>query len=369
MKWPAFDSKRCLLGLAAVALTFGLARAVASSLLESIDREVSSLYEKSRDSIVKVHAVRERRGTILPLPPSHRVGTGFFIDAEGRLVTTATVVDGAEKSWIEWRNRQVPARVLGADPLTNLAVLQIQPDDDGPIETPALSLGNSDEVKIGSMLIAIGFAYDLPSSPSVGFVSGLDIRHGSHVFVTSHLRASCKLSPGQGGGPVFNARGEVVGMAVAALADDQCYALPINAARKIWADIIRHGRPQYCWVGLSIGERPVPSQPPAPGQQRAARAGWQVVVQQVLSNSPAAHAGFRDGDVLVRILTNEVRRVSDVLNTMFMVQSGDELSLTLERDGKTLGITMKAGPRPPDEPLLAAPALPGGMTAPVSDQR
>ena len=338
----------------ATILTFALSAvgvASATSTLESMDEEVSALYEKTKDAIVKVHAQRAPIFGGLPFGPVHRVGTGFFMDAEGHILTAASVVSEADTWWVDWHGQKVPAKVVGRDPLTNVAVLKVDPTICGGErhETPELKYGNPSELRVGSMVIAMGFPYDLPIAPTVGFVSGLDIRCGAHMFVISHIRAGLRLSPGQGGGPVFNTRGEVVGMAVAAHLDSQCYALPINAAMKVADDILAHGEAQHAWVGLSVAEREL-SLPETTGSQ------WQVYIQQVYSNTPAADAGFHDRDILVRICTNEIRRTADVLNTIFYYRCGESAHFTVLRDGKSLSLSLLVGRRPVQDAFLPKPA-------------
>jgi serine protease Do len=215
-------------------------------------------------------------------------------------------------------------------------------------QTPFLAKGNSDEVKIGSMVIAIGFPYNLPSAPSVGFVSGFDIKCGSHMFMTSHFRAGCRLAPGEGGGPLLNARGQVVGIAVAAHGDDQCYVLPINAARKVVDDILQYGRVQHGWVGLSVSDRQIPAGSTAEGP-------WQVFVQEIYSNTPAVEAGFRTQDILLTIGTNCVRRSTDVLNRMFLHHWNERIEFTVLRNAETQAITVVVGKRPANEILVSLP--------------
>jgi S1-C subfamily serine protease len=311
-------------------------------LLETINQEVCAVYDKSREAVVKVHTQRQLQIGNLSFVPSQRIGTGFFIDKNGHLLTAATVVADADSCWIDWHGQRVNARIIGRDPQTNLAVLKIEPGTN--TATPFLPLGNSDELRVGSMVIVIGFPYDLSSAPVVGFVGGLDIQRGGRLFATSHIRAGCRLSPGQGGGPLLNAHGEVVGIAVAAHMDDQCYALPINAARKIYSDILQFGQPQYTWVGLGITERRKDTPEAGPENSR-------VFVQQIYSNSPAVTAGFREGDVLLRMGTNEVRHSADVLNTMFYRRAGDRVEFTIRRDGQEQKVLLAVSARPTEEPV------------------
>jgi len=350
MRRPAFASKSA--ALVAFCL-LGVLTARAASQLEIIDREVSALYERNRDAVVRIYTQRQ---AIFPIGPSMRVGTGFFVDAKGRLLTSATVVEAAEKCWIEWRGRKVPARIVGQDPLTSLAVLEADTGE----QVPFLKLGNSDDLKTGSVLIAIGYPFDQPSAPTVGFIQGFDIKCGARTFITSHIRAGCRLQPGQGGGPVFNPRGEVVGVAVAAHLDDQCYILPVNAAAKVLRDILKHGAPQYGWVGLSVTERRL-------SLLNTAATQWEVFIEEVCSNTPASTAGFREQDVLIRIGTNDVRRAADILNVMFRKCSGDKVALTVVRFGATQEVHLVIGKRPAEETGMAArPSLPPLVPPPLN---
>lgn len=316
--------------------------ASAGSLLETLNSEVSEVYDQSKAAIIKVHAQRLLQLNNLPLIPQLSVGTGFFIDAEGRFLTANSVVQDAESCWITWGDKKVPAKILGRDQQTNLALLKVDPEKcvGAGKPMPFLKQGNSDELRVGSLVIAIGFPYDMPSAPVVGFINGLDIRSGARVFATSHLRAGCKLSPGQGGGPLLNVHGEVVGIAVAAHMDDQCYALPINATKKICADLMESGQVCHGWVGVGIGEQEAPV-------DGGVSNVWQVYVQQVFPNTPAADAGLRDRDVLLQIYTNDVRRTSDVLNTIFAFRSGDRVTFTIQREGKKQQVSLVVGDRPP----------------------
>ncbi len=163
------------------------------SLLETMDQEVSSIYEKSRDAVVRIHAQRQFQIGNWVLLPTYRIATGFFVDKDGHILTTATAVDDVDTCWIDWRGQRITARVVGRDPQTNVAVLQINPENGTP--TPFLPQGDSDVVRVGSLVIAIAFPYDFPSAPVVGFVSGLEIQSNGHVFPTTHIRAGCRSVP------------------------------------------------------------------------------------------------------------------------------------------------------------------------------
>jgi serine protease Do len=352
MRLPAFISNRHAIGVAACFVLLPTTGPHAGSLLETMDAEVSAIYEKSKDAIFKVHAECLPFFSPVARGLTHRVGTGFFIDGEGRFVTAGTLVENATGCWIDWRGQRVNARLVGIDPNTNLALLQVDPAKcmTAGTPTPCLNFGNSEAVRVGSMVVTIGFPYDLPSAPAVGVVTALDIKCGSRVFPVSYVRASCALRPGQGGGPMFNARGEVVGIIVAVPSDDQCFALPIGAVQKVCADLEQYGQPQAGYVGLSVTER-----------QSGNDAEWRVIVQDVASNSPAALAGFREADVLLRICTNEIRRSADVLNKMFFLRCREEVKMTVLRDGATQEVNVVIGHRPAAPPTATVRNLPGQM--------
>lgn len=358
MKFPVTISRARVCWCAVFLIAVTTATVWAETLLETMDREVSSIYEKSRDAIVRIHAQRQFQIGNWLLLPTYRIATGFFVDKDGHILTTATAVDDVDTCWIDWRGQRITARVVGRDPQTNLAVLKINPEN-GTL-TPFLPQGDSDMVRVGSMVIAIAFPYDFPSAPVVGFVSELEIQSNGHVFPTTHIRAGCRLSPGQSGGPLLNVRGEVVGIAVAVHADGQCCALPMKAARKISNDILEFGQAQHPWVGLNVSECS-PAVDPIESDQR------QVFVQEVYSNTPAAAAGFCNGDILVSITSNEVHRSADVLNTMFYHRAGDNVEFTVRRDGLEQKIVLIVGSRPPEEAFGSVPIpklVPPGASVP-----
>ena len=359
MRWPVFISKRrrgtVAVSLWLAALNFGWA----GSALETLDAEVSGLYDRSKSAVVKIHAEGDRSLPPIPFGPCHRVSSGFLIDTAGRIVTADTLVENAASLWVDWHGRPIPAKLVGRDPLTNLALLQIETGE----PTPCLPLGNSDDLRIGSLVVAIGYPYELPSAPVVGFVAGLDISCGRRVFPVNQIRAGCRLSPGQGGGPLLNARGEVVGLVVAAHGEDQCYGLPVNALKKICADIVQTGAPQYPWVGLDVSEHPQTN--PIEGAPI-----WQVSIREVFSNTPAVTAGFQTHDILLRIATNEIHRSADVLNTMFYRRGGDSIQIAILRNGNTQEVQLVIGQRPEEPPpMIPVRVLPTPQILPVSAAR
>ena len=157
---------------------------------------------------------------------------------------------------------------------------------------------------------------------------------------------------------MLNTRGEVVGIAVAALPNEQSYALPINAAKKVIADFQHYGEARHGWVGLNVKQRQPEGEQPGLDE-------LQVYVQQVFSNTPAALAGFQDGDRLVSISTNQIHRLADVLNTMFYYHEGDCVTITVVRNGEKKDVSLVVGARPPEETTTTTVLVPLPSFAPV----
>jgi len=324
-------------------------RAEPSNLLQSVEAEIKTVLAKAGPSVVKIHAHRQIQIGDLPYAPAHRVGTGFFASDDGVVLTAGTVIGDADTCWIEWQDEKLPARILGRCPRVNLAVIQAQKRG---ASFPALPLCGTPDLSVGSLVVALGFPYDLPLGPVVGFIQGVDIRRGDQIFPTSHIRANCKLNPGQGGGPLLNARGEVVGIVVAAHLNDQCYALPICAAKKVLADIRQTGQPQHPWVGLEVTERERVVEATATPFSR-----WQIYVREVMSNTPAARAGFQNQDQIIRLGTNQVQRLADVLDQIFLRRAGDQLEFTVLRNGVEHPVSLTVAARPPPPASGVAPRL------------
>lgn len=350
--------------LLAVAFSVTVLTLTASSgenLLEKINREVAVIYQKTQPAVVKVHASRPYISTVRQTVQLQRVASGFFIDESGSVLTTSSVVDQGESFWIEWNQQKIPMTLVGADPHSRLALLKIDAEryPTASIKFPKLTWASGDDLLVGSLVITIGYLYDLPSAPSVGFVGGFDIRCGPNLFLVDHIRVNSKLSPGQQGGPLLNFKGEVVGVPVAAHLDDQCYAVPIKAVRRIAADLLARGRVNYGWLGLTVSEiQPPAEMAPSSGAATMDRVSPRVVVTQLVSDGPAAKAGIQEGDIVVQVHSKPIDSVADVLNTIFEFREGDPISLTVLRASLTNEFRLHLTARPSPPPIITRPSSP-----------
>src|ERR1051325_1843586 len=177
-------------GLLLIGSPFSAVPSRAESIMDEISGEVSAIYKKSTGAIVRVKAQPVSQGQI-------RTGSGFFVEENGRLLTTATVAANAKRAWIEWQNEELPVEVVGADAHANVALLRVEASETDHRKFPTLPFADSKGLQVGSAVIAIGNPYDLPPSPSFGIVSGFDLHQLTRLFVTSHIRADIALSPGE----------------------------------------------------------------------------------------------------------------------------------------------------------------------------
>ncbi len=280
-------------------------------------------------------------------------GSGFILTPDGLVVTNNHVVargDDVEAWEITVRlsdGREFPADVVGRDKSTDVALLRLR--GQGLTGLPAVYLGDSDRLEVGDWVVAIGSPFALDHSVSHGMISAKERVIGVGPF-DDFIQTDALINPGNSGGPLFNMRGEVVGVNTAIISQGQGigFAVPINMVKDLLPNLRKNGQLQRGWLGVMIDER---SQQ---GQQRAA------VVQDVYRESPAAEAGIRTGDQVVAVNGRQVDSYQQLLRRVAMLAPGTEAKLTLLRGGVTQDVVVKLSARPSQE-VLEALASPGNL--------
>ena len=284
------------------------------------------------------------------------IGSGFITRSDGVIVTNAHVVAGATRVSVALRDGQTfSARVLGFDEVNDLAVLKI--DARG---LPTARLGTSDDLLVGEWAIALGNPYGFllgNSEPSVttGVVSGVGRNlvgqgQGAGVYVDM-IQTDASINPGNSGGPLVNAQGEVIGVNSSIYSPSGGsiglgFAIPINRAKRVTEDLLEHGAVRRPWVGIK------PQFPAAGDAGRAAlRSG--VVVHTVVPGSPAATAGIRAGDVLVKSRSRVLRNPYDWDAELLELRAGERLTVVVRRDGRELAVPITVA----DLPEVSAPKV------------
>ena len=294
----------------------------AADILQPGSEENSALVDKAKPSIVKVESGEE--GMV-------SAGTGFFIDGEGTVLTSSSVIGDATTARVTVNGLTLDAKIIGNDPRSGLAMLRVNFPD-----SPFLSLGHSTDMKTGYAVLTLGYPLNLPASPSQGLISGFDVRYNTRFFSTTHIHADLPISPGQVGGPLLNMRGEVVGLVVPSPDDGRSiYALPVEAVEKIMGDFEQYGHARHGWVGVTVVEAP-----------DVDHDGRTVRVLQPVPGTPASKSGILSGDTVLRIDAREVYRPADVLDASFFSHVGSTITVVVRRDEKLLNYNFLVIERP-----------------------
>lgn len=290
--------------------------------LDAYSRTVSGVAEKLAPSVASV-----RRG-------SRGAGSAVAVTADGFLLTSAHVVERARSIRVALVDgRDLPARVVGADPLSDLAVLRAEASDLVPAE-----LGDADRLRVGQLVVAIGNPYGFSWSVTAGVVSALGrslpTRPGR--IVENVIQTDAALNPGNSGGALADGRGSVVGINTAVAGVGLGLAVPINdGTRAIVAALMRDGRYRRATIGVAVGPRPLP---PRVAASLGRDTGVEIV--EVLPGGPAARGGLRPEDIVVALDGEPVTGVGDLQRLMTGHAIGRRLTLSVVREGSELPMTV-----------------------------
>jgi serine protease Do len=279
------------------------------------------------------------------------LGSGFVIGADGHIVTNNHVVEDADEIHVVFNDKTiVPARLVGRDPATDIAVLKVDPRPNMAV----VNWGDSDAAEPGSWVIAIGSPFGLGGTVTVGVVSARsrDIHSGPY---DDYIQTDASINRGNSGGPLFNARGEVIGVNTAIFSPAGInigigFAVPSRTARAVADQLIRTGRVERGYVGLRLQEI-TPAIAEALG--RKTREG--VLVASVEPDGPAAKAGVKTGDVITRFEGKDVESGRELSRTVAGTKPGTEARMTVIRNGASQDLMMTIGLRPEEQtPRTAA---------------
>ena len=277
---------------------------------------------------------RHRRGSTGPKVASVALGSGFIIDPGGYVVTDDHVIENAEAVTVVLQDAtEYAARIVGRDPLTDLALLKI----DGARALPHVRWGDSDTARIGNWVLAIGSPFGLDNTVSSGIISGRgrDIHAGPY---DDFLQIDAAMNRGNSGGPTFDLEGNVIGINTAIYSPNGGsvgigFAIPANRARPVVDQLKTQGKVARGWLGVQI--QPVTSEVARSlGLSNTAGA----LVTKVGSASPAAEAGFREGDVILSINGQEIRRMHDLPLLVAEMPIGCMAAITVWRGNTALSL-------------------------------
>lgn len=288
--------------------------------------------------------------------PSERfeqgTGSGFILSADGKLLTNAHVVEGADKVEVTLKDgRTFTGKVMGADPVTDVAVIKIEAKN-----LPVAPLGATSKLSPGQWAIAIGNPLGLDNTVTAGIISALD-RSSSQVGISDKrvkfIQTDAAINPGNSGGPLLNASGEVIGVntAIRANAQGLGFAIPIETAMRISDQLFETGKVQHPYLGIQMVNldeemRDRINQDPEIGVKLDTDRG--VVIVRVMPGTPAEAAGLKRGDLIKRVNSTHILDVAEVQAQVESSGLNGSLKVEVIRSGKSQTIEVKPTALPPE---------------------
>jgi S1-C subfamily serine protease len=312
----------------------------AISRLMTLQDEFSRIYDELGNSVVNITNRSYGYDFFLQPVPQEGTGSGFVYDGEGHIITNYHVIEGAEELFVTLADETtVPAKVIGADPSNDLAVLQIDVPAGGLTPIP---LGDSTGLRVGQFVVAIGNPFGLERTLTVGVVSALGrvIQSPDERFIGEIIQTDAAINPGNSGGPLLDLQGRVIGVNTAIVSPSQAsagigFAVPVSTVARVVPELISRGYFPHPWLGITMW-------PLAPDLVGALReAGMNVPVEEgllivaVTPGSPAAQVGLRGGQQQVRMGRVVLPIGGDVLTQLDGEPITSERDLTLFLDTKT----------------------------------
>jgi S1-C subfamily serine protease len=332
----------------------------------ALEAQVEAVYDEAGPAVVHITSRVITYDVFMQATPQEGTGSGFVYDTEGHIVTNYHVVADAESVSVALAAGGVyTATIVGTDSSNDLAVLRIETED---LPNP-IPLGDSDQLRVGQFVVAIGNPFGLDRTLTVGVISALSrvIESPDSRFIGEAIQTDAAINPGNSGGPLLDLEGQVIGVNAQIISPSQAsagigFAIPVNTVRRVATQLIAQGHYPHPWLGVSI----LPFE--AEGAQILRQAGMDVpvdeglLVAEVVSGSPAAKAGIRAGDQVVSIGNTRIPVGGDIITaingepianfeelTVYLeseTQVGDTVEVTLIRDGREMTVSVTLAERP-----------------------
>ncbi len=295
-----------------------------SLLSATVTSAIKSLSSEKSSAIVRVRSFDEH---------GEMAGTGFSIDPTGTIITLADIVLGAHDIIIEQGGKSIPAKVVAVDLRSGVAFLKTSAPTGAFL--PPLPITNE---PVLTPVISIGYPREQQATAVLGMITGRKNHEGENYFCVTHMTASLPLSEGEGGAPVLDLSGNLLGIVITGNTQlGLCTIFPSAAIAKLHQNILRDGRLSQGWVGAVVEIAAVPEQ------------NSRTHVVSVEPGSPAENAGIRAGDTLLSLGDHIIQTPEDVLDASFYLNSGESLQVKLVREGVIKKLTLRCAERISDD--------------------
>lgn len=277
-----------------------------------------------------------------PSQKSVSLGSGVLVDQDGYILTNNHVVEEATEIIVKLKDgKEYEADLIGTDPKTDLAVIKMKEKK----KWPTADMGNSDQVRVGDWVLAVGSPFGLEQTVTSGIISAKSRTIGQGPY-DDFLQTDASINRGNSGGPLVDMNGDIVGINTAIVSQSGGsigigFAIPINMARKIYNDIVSTGSVRRGWLGVTIQ----PLTPALSQQFNLSKNTKGVLINAVFKDGPAAKAGFKPGDVVIEFGGTRVKSDKDLLRMVANAKEGERLPVVVYRDGKKKRLYVRVGDR------------------------
>jgi len=311
--------------------------------LTELEGQITGAVERLSESVVGIESTRITRDYRFGMVPVEGQGSGVIIDPRGIIVTNNHVVDESARVQVNLKDgRTFVGEVIGTDSATDVALVKVDADN-----LPFATLGDSEKLKVGQIVLAIGNALGLPGAPTVsmGLIGALGRPlPGTDFVVEGLIQTDAAINPGNSGGPLADLDGKVIGMNTAMIpfAQGMGFAIPSETIKRIMDQITRNGRVVRPWLGISGMDV---NKFVARRYNLAVEQG--VLLAEVLNEAPARDAGLRVGDILMKIEESKVEGMKDLVGALSHLAIGEEVSVQFVRNGTSYEtkLRLKEAPR------------------------
>ena len=314
------------------------------------EESIVNAVEKVSKSVVNIASVRMMQDQLFRVFPVQGVGSGVIIDNRGHILTNNHVIEGTDRIRVTLGDsKQVSAKVVGTDEETDLAVVMAEPleiNTHNEVNFQPANLGNSEELKVGQIVMALGNPFGLTGGPTVtgGIISSLNRNVQFENGIIELVQTDAAINPGNSGGPLINTKGEVVAINTAKIPYGQGigFAVPINTVKLILNDLIENGHVTRPWLGIST----VKLNPRMATFYRLPLVHGALIVN-VEPYSPAENAGLRRGDIIEEIDGNKIESPSQISSYIRKKKvATDRVTVTVNRYGRVYEIPFQMEARP-----------------------
>lgn len=314
------------------------------------EESIINAVESVSKSVVNIASVRMMQDQLFRVFPVQGVGSGIVIDTRGHILTNNHVIDGTDRLRVTFGDsKQVNAKVVGKDEETDLAVVRAELDtnrNDGKITLQPANFGNSEELKVGQIVMALGNPFGLTGGPTVtaGIISSLNRNVQFDNGILELVQTDAAINPGNSGGPLINTNGEVVAINTAKIPYGQGigFAVPINTVKSVLTDLVDNGHVTRPWIGIST----VKLDPRIASFYRLPLVHGALIVN-VEPYSPADNAGLRRGDIIEEINGNKIENPSQISSYIRKKKTvNDTVTVAINRYGRIYEVPLQLEARP-----------------------